>query len=153
MVVAAEDQVDARDAARERAVVGDVVVSEPDDQLGTLLLQALDRRRGAGDGRRECDIGAGRRQDVGLRRENAEKPDLVDGHVDQVEIDRTNRRLAVGPEDVGAEPGKVGFCDPRLGDLGAEVELVITEDRDVGPEQVVQLDHLPALGEAGEHRR
>ena len=34
----------------------------------------------------------------------------------------------------------------------AEVELVIAEHRDVGVEQIVQLDHLRALGDAGQHR-
>ena len=55
-------------------------------------------------------------------------------------------------EHVGAEPGKVGFLDPLRGDRGAEVELVIAQHGDVRAEQIVQLDHLRALGQPGQHR-
>ena len=102
--------------------------------------------------RREGDVGAGRGQHGGLGREQPEEADPVAADLDRVQIDRADRRLAVAAEHVGAEPGEARLAHALRRDLGAEVELVIAEHRDVGVEQIVQLDHLRALGDAGQHR-
>ena len=150
--VAAEDQVDLLDLAREIAVLRELVVGERDDHVRALRLQPPDRRRRGLDQRCEGDVGPGRGQHVGLGREQPEEADLIAADLHHVQIDRAERRLAVRAEHIGAEPGELGFPDPLCGDLGAEVELVIAQHGDIGAEPIVEIDHLRALGHAGQHR-
>jgi hypothetical protein len=152
VVVAAEEQIDAFDAAHEFAVISNVVVGERHDHVGARCLEPRDRGLSGGDRRRDGDGRPGRGQHVGLGREQPEKTDLVAGDLDHVQIDRADRRLAIAAAHVGTEPRECGCTDALRGDLGAEIEIVIAEHRDVGAEQIVQLDHLRTLGEPGQHR-
>ena len=150
--MAAENQVDTRDGLRQRAVVGEVLMRQRHDHVGPLRLEPLDRGGRRGDRGREGDVLAGRGQHGGVGREQPEEADPVAAHLHHVQIDRADRRLAVAAEDVGTQPRECRLAHALRRDLGAEVELVIAEHRDVGAEQIVQLDHLRALGDAGQHR-
>ena len=141
---------DALDASGEPHVLLHIHMGHGNNDLSPLLFQGFDRPF-----RRLEDIaklygvpGGGKK--LGFRCGDPEETDLETGNLhDQVAF-CTDRNLAAGIKDIGAEPWKIGFGNPCCRHVRSKIKFMIAEHRNIRAHGVHQLDHLRALGQAGQ---
>ena len=148
VIVAAEQQVH-RALLQQGPILGGVGVRQRDDQVGAGFAQ---RRALFGRHLRDRPEGdrAGTGLDRGTERGETEDADLVGAGRRQHRGARAVDDLAVGVDVVGAQNRELRFGETLLGDLGAEVVLVIADCHCGQVEAIEQFDHVRALIEAGQ---